>query len=48
MMPNLGQGGGCQLTEEGCQLGKEVGSITHTRDIPGALGKNLHNWEVIS
>ena len=37
MMPNLGQGG-CQATEDGFRLGEELGEVTHTRDIPGALG----------
>jgi zeaxanthin epoxidase len=38
MMPNLGQGG-CQSTEDGYRLGEELASVTHTRDVPGALGK---------
>eukprot|EP00562_Extubocellulus_spinifer_P017431 CAMPEP_0178603746 /NCGR_PEP_ID=MMETSP0697-20121206/35681_1 /TAXON_ID=265572 /ORGANISM="Extubocellulus spinifer, Strain CCMP396" /LENGTH=594 /DNA_ID=CAMNT_0020242083 /DNA_START=13 /DNA_END=1794 /DNA_ORIENTATION=- len=38
MMPNLGQGG-CQATEDGYRLGEELGAVSHTRDIPGALGK---------
>jgi zeaxanthin epoxidase len=38
MMPNLGQGG-CQSTEDGYRLGEELGSVTHTKDIPGALGR---------
>ena len=36
-MPNLGQGG-CQATEDGFRLGEELGEVTHTRDIAGALG----------
>lgn len=38
MMPNLGQGG-CQSTEDGYRLGEDLGSVSHTRDVPGALGK---------
>jgi len=38
MMPNLGQGG-CQATEDGFRLGKELGNVKNTKDIPGALGK---------
>ena len=38
MMPNLGQGG-CQSTEDGYRLGEELGTVTHTKDIPWALGK---------
>eukprot|EP00428_Durinskia_dybowskii_P040220 CAMPEP_0170276666 /NCGR_PEP_ID=MMETSP0116_2-20130129/38318_1 /TAXON_ID=400756 /ORGANISM="Durinskia baltica, Strain CSIRO CS-38" /LENGTH=612 /DNA_ID=CAMNT_0010527939 /DNA_START=10 /DNA_END=1849 /DNA_ORIENTATION=+ len=38
MMPNLGQGG-CQATEDGYRLGEELGKVTHTREVPGALGK---------
>ena len=37
MMPNLGQGG-CQATEDGYRLGEELGKVTHTREISGALG----------
>jgi zeaxanthin epoxidase len=35
---NLGQGG-CQATEDGYRLGEELATVSHTRDIPGALGK---------
>lgn len=38
MMPNLGQGG-CQATEDSYRLGEELGEVTHTKDVPGALGK---------
>jgi len=38
MMPNLGQGG-CQSTEDGYRLGEELGTVTHTRQVPVALGK---------
>jgi len=38
MMPNLGQGG-CQATEDGYRLGQELATVTHTRDVTGALGK---------
>lgn len=38
MMPNLGQGG-CQSTEDGYRLGEELGSVSHTRDVGGALGR---------
>ncbi|CAJ1919943.1 unnamed protein product [Cylindrotheca closterium] len=38
MMPNLGQGG-CQATEDSFRLGEELGEVTHTKNIPGALGK---------
>lgn len=37
LQPNLGQGG-CQATEDGFRLGEELGKVTHTKDIPGALG----------
>mmetsp|Transcript_16457 Transcript_16457/g.42653 ORF Transcript_16457/g.42653 Transcript_16457/m.42653 type:complete len:592 (-) Transcript_16457:124-1899(-) len=36
MMPNLGQGG-CQSCEDGYRLVEELGSVKHTRDVPGAL-----------
>lgn len=36
MMPNLGQGG-CQATEDGYRLAEELASVTHTRDVEGAL-----------
>ena len=38
MMPNLGQGG-CQSTEDGYRLAEELGSVLHTREVPGALSK---------
>lgn len=38
MMPNLGQGG-CQATEDGYRLGEELATVTHTKDIPTALGQ---------
>ncbi|KAL7540004.1 hypothetical protein ACHAWF_006581 [Thalassiosira exigua] len=38
MMPNLGQGG-CQATEDGYRLIEELAQVTHTRDVPGALGQ---------
>jgi zeaxanthin epoxidase len=38
MMPNLGQGG-CQSTEDGYRLGEELASVSHTRDVAGALAK---------
>ena len=38
MMPNLGQGG-CQSTEDSYRLGEELGTVSHTKDIPWALGK---------
>lgn len=38
MMPNLGQGG-CQSTEDGYRLGQELASVTHTREVTGALGR---------
>jgi len=37
MMPNLGQGG-CQATEDAFRLAEEIGKVTHTKDISGALG----------
>ena len=37
MMPNLGQGG-CQSTEDGYRLAEELAKVTHTRDVPTALG----------
>lgn len=37
MMPNLGQGG-CQSTEDGYRLAEELAKVTHTRDVPAALG----------
>lgn len=37
MMPNLGQGG-CQATEDAFRLAEEIGKVTHTKDITGALG----------
>lgn len=37
MMPNLGQGG-CQATEDGYRLVEELAKVTHTRDVPWALG----------
>lgn len=36
MMPNLGQGG-CQATEDGYRLAEELATVTHTKDIEGAL-----------
>jgi len=38
MMPNLGQGG-CQATEDGYRLAEEIAAVSHTKDIPGALGQ---------
>ena len=38
MMPNLGQGG-CQSTEDGYRLGEELGTVTHTREVAGALSR---------
>lgn len=38
MMPNLGQGG-CQATEDGYRLGEELATVTHTRDVAGALSQ---------
>jgi len=38
MMPNLGQGG-CQSTEDGYRLAQELGGVTHTREVAGALSK---------
>lgn len=38
MMPNLGQGG-CQSTEDGYRLGEELASVTHTKDVAGALSQ---------
>ena len=37
MMPNLGQGG-CQATEDGYRLGEELATVSHTREVGGALG----------
>ena len=36
MMPNLGQGG-CQATEDGYRLSKELESVKNTKEIEGAL-----------
>lgn len=36
MMPNLGQGG-CQATEDGYRLAEELATVSHTKDIEGAL-----------
>mmetsp|Transcript_15364 Transcript_15364/g.30603 ORF Transcript_15364/g.30603 Transcript_15364/m.30603 type:complete len:248 (+) Transcript_15364:138-881(+) len=36
MMPNLGQGG-CQATEDGYRLSKELEGVKNTKDIEGAL-----------
>jgi len=38
MMPNLGQGG-CQATEDGYRLAAELGEVTNTAEVPGALSK---------
>ena len=36
--PTLGQGG-CQSTEDGYRLGEELGTVTHTREVAGALSR---------
>ncbi|CAB9512158.1 Zeaxanthin epoxidase, chloroplastic [Seminavis robusta] len=50
MMPNLGQGG-CQATEDGYRLIEELSTVTHTRDIEGALksyyGKRIPRTTII-
>ena len=38
MMPNLGQGG-CQSTEDGYRLVTELAAVSHTSEVPSALGK---------
>ena len=38
MMPNLGQGG-CQSTEDGYRLAQELATVSHTKEVEGALGR---------